>query len=145
MKIFSRILILFLALTAVSCSSGSPSYSSLIEEADVIFVGRVDYISITDADDNQKMALTVIESIMDKSNLGSGVVLTIDLQSAYTADDFGTAIATSELAVGDEIIVFAHEVSSRDSQTAVLMPIANGKSPFVAVRARNEIISQAAR
>ena len=150
MKTFLRIALLFLAFTAVSCRSAAHSesmYSPLIEQADVIFVGRVDYISAANVDAQQQIALSVTEVLADSINIGSGVVLTMNNNLIVQEDGVLTAIPSEELIIGDEIIVFATQELLHDGgrQTAVLSPISSDSGPFVTLDARDLILRQVAQ
>lgn len=150
MKTFIRIALLLLAFTAVSCQSAAESdgmYSSQIDQADVIFVGRVDYISATNVDAQQQIAFTVQEVLSDSINVGSGVVLTMDDKLFFEDAGLVTAVPSSDLIVGDEIIVFANQdiITSDSGQTAVLSPISTDSGAFVTLEARDRILSQVAQ
>lgn len=139
MKRFILISLLFLLLTAVSCTAptvenGSEAmYASLVEQADVVFVGRVDFISSSTNDAYQQVAFTVTETIVDDVNVGSGVVL--------------TAVPSQELFVGNEFIVFANQeiMETGSGKTAVLRLIQSNDRPFVAVNAREAVLKVVAQ
>lgn len=151
MKTFMRIILLVLVITAVSCRSSQlesvasdEAYAELVEQADVIFVGRVDYISAANPTmQQQQIAFSVLETILDGVNIGSGVVLTMDQALIVEENGEITSVPVSELTIGDELIVFANQkiVETAGGKTAVLTPIASNNG-FIATEARANIISK---
>lgn len=128
------IFLILLSFTTVSCASATvnaeidATYASLLKEADVVFMGRVDYISDVQTDQNAQIAFTVQEALVDHLNVGSGLIL--------------TAVPTADLAVGREYIIFAKkQVIEQDGHlTAVLMPVESQQNPFMTIDVRQTIL-----
>lgn len=184
MKTIRRILFFIVMTTAVACSANqleptiddqsidvvpaveqveaelqfevaeADKYAAFISQADVVFVGRVDYVTQSRLESENgrthQIAFTIVESFVDKFNLGSGVVVTIQGESPMdqAVDLQNGTILTNQpshhLAIGDEVIIFAREgtIKTANGESAVLMPVTKDGSSFAAIEARDIVLTQ---
>lgn len=127
---------------------------ALISQADAIFLGRVDWVGATvwtDGAAQHQIAVSVLQSLVDEANMGSGGILTIagpsPIDTAKTPTTAAMQLANQashHLQIGDEMIFLVKqtEVNANGRSQSILAPLSNTSQSFLSADLLNDLIVQ---